>query len=157
MNAEKAPTFASINSNLLSFPELFNDDCVCTLRKDNFECVKEGETVVEGPQNHPDGMWDYNILVPLNDPLPPITEEEVNSAYNQRTKAELIIYQHAVLSASPVAALIKAINNKWLTSFPGMTVDNERRHLPKSIQISMGHLARVRKKCPIDKRNRTNR
>ena len=25
-------------------------------------------------------MWDYNILVPLNDPLPPITEEEVNVA-----------------------------------------------------------------------------
>ena len=25
-------------------------------------------------------MWDYNKLVPLNDPLPPITEEEVNVA-----------------------------------------------------------------------------
>ena len=54
MNAKKAPTFASINSNLLSFPELFDYDCVCTLRKDNFECVKEGETVEEGPQNHSD-------------------------------------------------------------------------------------------------------
>ena len=40
---------------------------------------------------------------------------------------------------------MKAINNKWLTSFPGMTVDNARRHLPKSIQTSMGNLARVRK------------
>ena len=30
-------------------------------------------------------------------------------------------------------------------SFPGMTVDNARRHLPKSIQTSMGHLKRVRK------------
>ena len=71
----------------MSFPELCDDGCVCTLRKDNFECVKEGETVVEGTRNHSDGMWDYNILVPLNDPLPPITEEEVNIAYNQRTKA----------------------------------------------------------------------
>ena len=70
---------------------------------------------------------------------------QVNSAYNQRTKAKLIIYQHAVLSAPPVATLIKAIINKWLTSFPGMTVDNERRHLQKSIQISMGNLERVRK------------
>ena len=62
------------------FPELCDDDCVYTLRKDNFECVKKGETVVEGPRNHSDVMWDYNILVPLNDPLPPITEEEVNVA-----------------------------------------------------------------------------
>ena len=85
MNAKKAPTFSSINSNLLSFPELCDDDCVCTLQKDNFECVKEGETVVEGPPNHSDGMWDYNILVPHIDLFPPITEEEVNSAYNQRT------------------------------------------------------------------------
>ena len=36
MNANKAPTFASINSNLMSFPELCDDGCVCTLRKDNF-------------------------------------------------------------------------------------------------------------------------
>ena len=40
--------------------------------------VKEGETVVEGPRKHYDGMWDYNILVPLNDPLPLITDKEVN-------------------------------------------------------------------------------
>ena len=80
MNAKKAPTFASINSNYLLLPELCDDDCLCNLRKDNFECVKEGEVVVEGPQNHSDGMWDYNILVPLNDPLPPITEKEVNVA-----------------------------------------------------------------------------
>ena len=33
MNAKKAPTFASIKSNLLSFPELCDDDCVCNLRK----------------------------------------------------------------------------------------------------------------------------
>ena len=30
-------------------------------------------------------------------------------------------------------------------SFPVMTVDNTRRHLPKSIQTSMVHLASVRK------------
>ena len=75
MNSKKAPTFASIKTNLLSFPELCDDDCVCTLRKDNFECIKEGETVVEGPRNNSYGMWDYNILVPLNDLLPPITEK----------------------------------------------------------------------------------
>ena len=70
---------------------------------------------------------------------------QVNSAYNQRTKAKLILYQHAVLSVPPVATLIMAINNKWLTSFPGMTVNNARRHLPKSIQTSMTHLAMIRK------------
>ena len=52
-----------------------------------------------------------------------LLHHQVNSAYNQLTKAELIIYQHAVLSAPPVATLIKAIKNKWLTLFPGMTVD----------------------------------
>ena len=64
---------------------------------------------------------------------------------------ELILYQHLVLSAPPIATLIKAINNKWLTSLPRMTVENSRRHLPKSIQTSMGHLARVRKNVRLTK------
>ena len=57
----------------------------------------------------------------------------------------MILYQNALLSAPLVATLIKAISNKWLTSSPVMTVDNARKHVPKSIQTSMGHLARVRK------------
>ena len=32
-----------------------------------------------------------------------------------------------------------------------MTVENARRHLPKSIQTSMGHLARVRKNVRLTK------
>ena len=99
------------------------------------------------------------LLITSIHPIPNIEDlnsseffhHQVNSAYNQRTEAELILYQHAVLSAPPVATLIKAIKKKWLTSFPGMTVDNARRHLPKSIQTPMGHLARVRKNVRLTK------
>ena len=53
-------------------------------------------------------------------------------------------FQHATLCAPTVKTLINAINKKWLTTFPCLTAQNVRRHLPKSIQTTMGHLHRVR-------------
>ena len=44
-----------------------------------------------------------------------------------------------------VTTLIRAINNNWLTSFPCLSADGIRKHLPKSIQTTMGHLHKVRK------------
>ena len=43
-----------------------------------------------------------------------------------------------------VSTLIRAINNNWLTSFPGLTADGIRKHLPKSIQTTMGYMHKVR-------------
>ena len=43
-----------------------------------------------------------------------------------------------------VATLIRAINKNRLTSFPGLTVDGIRKHLPKTIQTTIGHMHKVR-------------
>ena len=64
--------------------------------------------------------------------------------YQSRTAAEMTAFQHATLCAPTVKTLINAINNKWLTTFPCLTAQNVRRHLPKSIQTTMGHLHRMR-------------
>ena len=48
------------------------------------------------------------------------------------------------MGAPAVTTLIRAINNNWLTSFPGLTANGIRKHLPKSIQTTMGHMHKVR-------------
>ena len=58
--------------------------------------------------------------------------------------AHLQAFHHASLGAPVVTTLIRAINNNWLTSFPGLTADGIRKHLPKSIQTTMGHMHKVR-------------
>jgi hypothetical protein len=41
--------------------------------------------------------------------------------------------------------LCNAIDNDWLTSFPGLTSSAIRKHLPKSISTTMGHMHMIRK------------
>ena len=48
------------------------------------------------------------------------------------------------MGALVVTTFIHAININWLTSFPGLTADGIRKHLPKSIQTTMGHMHKVR-------------
>ena len=53
-------------------------------------------------------------------------------------------YLHACMGAPVVKTYINAIKNNWLTTFPGLTVEAVTRHLPKTIQTTMGHMHRVR-------------
>jgi hypothetical protein len=68
-----------------------------------------------------------------------------NSAYHQPTIAKLMAYLNATIGSLPVKILCNAIDNDWLTSFPGLTSSAIRNHLPKSISTTMGHMHMIRK------------
>ena len=53
-------------------------------------------------------------------------------------------YLHACMGAPVVKTYTNAIKNNWLTTFPGLTVEAIKQHLPKTIQTTMGHMHRVR-------------
>ena len=75
-----------------------------------------------------------------------------NSAYQQKSASQLQAWHHATLGAPVVTTLIKAIDKNWLTTFLGLSSNGIRKHLPKSIQTTMGHLHKVRKNLrPTDK------
>ena len=52
-------------------------------------------------------------------------------------------YIHACMNAPVIKTYINVIKKGWLTTFPGLMVEAVQRHLPKSIQTTMGHLHRV--------------
>jgi hypothetical protein len=55
-------------------------------------------------------------------------------------------YLNATIGSLPVKTLCcNAIDNDWLTSFPGLTSSAIRKHLPKSISTAMGHMYMIRK------------
>jgi hypothetical protein len=68
-----------------------------------------------------------------------------NSAYHQPTIAKLMAFLNATIRSLPVKTLCNAIDNDWLTSFPGLTSSAIRKHLPKSISTAMGHMHMIRK------------
>ena len=49
------------------------------------------------------------------------------------------------MGALPVKTYTNAIQKGWLITFPGLTAIAVRKHLPKLVQIAMGHLHMVRK------------
>jgi hypothetical protein len=55
------------------------------------------------------------------------------------------IHLNATIGSLPVKTLCNAIDNDWLTSFPGLTSSAIRKQLPKSISTTMGHMHMIRK------------
>ncbi len=133
-----AHVFPDMTRNLLSVPKLCDADCKCTFSKEKVEIIKENKTILQGPRDRTTNLWTVQIEHPQRVP------EMANSAYQQRTKSELQAYLHACLCAPTTATLINAIKKGWLSTFPGLTVEGVRKHLPKSIQTTMGHLHRYR-------------
>ena len=86
-----------------------------------------------------------NNTKPTKQPFVIQLKHTANSAYQQKSAAHLQAWHHATLGAPVVTTLILAINKNWLTSFPGLTTTEVRKHLPKSIQTQMGRLHIVRK------------
>ena len=160
--AKKVHVFQDIKKNLLSVPVLCDADCICTFAKTKFSVTKDNKSIMEGPRDKSTNLWNVSLptanatIPPVHNPLafmvseptPELTRPRVfpaaYSAYQQRSAAELQAYHHASLCAPTVATLINAIKNLRLTTFPGLTVDGVRRHLPKSIQTAMGHMHRHR-------------
>ena len=76
----------------------------------------------------------------------------VNIAYQQKSVSHLQIWHHATLRAPVIITLIRAINKIWLTSFPGLTATGVQKHLPKSIQTTMGHLHKSKEESSTNKK-----
>ena len=68
------------------------------------------------------------------------------NAYAMTSKAALIGYLHQCLFSPTKWTLVKAIENKQLTTWPGLTAAAVQNHLPKSSPATnKGHMKRQRK------------
>jgi len=99
---------------------------------------KDDKTIMTGPRDYATRLWTVPVEAYYNNKI----IHTANSAYTQKSAAELYAFLHACLGYPTVATLIDAIKNNRLSTFPGLTVEGVRRHLPKSIATSMGHLHR---------------
>ena len=66
------------------------------------------------------------------------------NTYTQRSAAELQAWHHGTLGSPPPATLIDTIKNDRLSTFPGLSVEGVRRHLPKALATPMGHMHKYR-------------
>ncbi|OEU17012.1 hypothetical protein FRACYDRAFT_239613 [Fragilariopsis cylindrus CCMP1102] len=159
MEAQKAHGFKEMERSLISVPVLCDADCTVVFKKKNVQVIKENKIIIEGPRDAETNLWlmplesnTTNTVKPIKRPFVIQLKHTANSAYQQKSASHLQAWHHATLGAPVVTTLIKAIDKNWLTSFPGLTSHGIRKHLPKSIQTTMGHLHKVRKNLqPTDK------
>jgi hypothetical protein len=60
------------------------------------------------------------------------------------TTAKTVAYAHATLFSPALSTLENALDNNFLTNFPGLTVDTLNRHTPTSISMDNGHMDQIR-------------
>ena len=149
--AKTAYHFDEMKQPLLSIPLLADDGCKIKLTKDNIVVVKDNKIILEGKRDKASTLWMIPIkhhkkkqLLAQYLPEVPIVHA-ANSAYHQPTIARLMAFLNATIGSLPVKTLCTAIDNDWLTSFPGLTSSAIRKHLPKSISTTMGHMHMIRK------------
>jgi hypothetical protein len=144
--AKTAYCFNEMKQPLLSIPLLADDGCKISLTADSIIVTKNNKTILKGNRDKLSTLWMIPIkhhkkkqLLAQQLPSVPVLHA-ANSAYHQPTIAKLMAFHNATIGSLPVKTLCNAIDNDWLTSFPGLTSQAIRKHLPKSISTTMGHL-----------------
>ena len=72
-------------------------------------------------------------------PFPNTTKLVARSVYESKTATHLQQYHHSIMGAFSVKTYLEAIKEGWLSSFPGLSVEAVKKHLPKSTQTVMGY------------------
>jgi hypothetical protein len=158
--AKVARVFEGITSaNLLSTGQLCDAGCTAIYTAKDVKFFKgnaSGECIMEGKRNPTNGLWDVKVdLVPtstnkqqnVNGIIQNKTTKTdlVNGIIRKKTtKTDLVKYHHISLGSPTSVALLNGIKKGFLTTFPGLTEELVKKHLPKSIDTAKGHLQQQR-------------
>ncbi|OEU09064.1 hypothetical protein FRACYDRAFT_248889 [Fragilariopsis cylindrus CCMP1102] len=128
--AQTAYPFNEMETPLLSIPVLADDGCSISLTKDNIVVTKDHKIILKGIRDKISTLWmipikHYKKVTLLAQQLPPVPMvHAVNSAYHPPTIAKLMAYLNATIGSLPIII---------------------RKHLPKSVSTTMGHMHMIRK------------
>jgi hypothetical protein len=149
-SAKKAHAFKEMDKALLSVPELVNADCTVNFNKRSVVIIDNDtqQVIIKGQRDPATRLWLVPIVqqqIQLQNKykfkiLTSAVPHTANSAYHQRTISKLIHFLHAIAGSPPVKTWCKAIDSNFFLTWPGLTSQAVRKHLPKSEATAMGHL-----------------
>ena len=76
----------------------------------------------------------------------------INNAYTQKTLRELVTYLHQAAFSPVPSTWIAAIDEGFFATWPGLTSDLVRKHLPKSVATAKGHMRKTKMNIRSTKR-----
>ena len=74
----------------------------------------------------------------------PMPEHACQNVYELPTTEKTVRYLHASLGFPTKATMLKAIRNKWLVGWPGLTIESVNTFFPESDETQKGHMKQQR-------------
>ena len=138
-------------TGLLSIGQLCDHGCTATfsrhrlvIRNSANDIILIGRRIPRGEEDYTNGMWLIQIDKTTRQPTVSIGHTANAVILAETTKADLAKLHHASLGFPAPSTLCDAIDRGFLSSFPGLTKQLVKKHLPKSIQTVKGHLDQER-------------
>jgi hypothetical protein len=122
--------------SLLSVGQICDSGCAMTSTATQVT-VKNGElTIFTGQRDKESGLW--RVPLETSIPLQIAPEHHAHNLYEQRFIQDTITYLHACCFSPMQDTWLKAIQNGNFSTWPSVTVENARKHLPKSDATAKG-------------------
>jgi hypothetical protein len=153
--ASKAHVFPGMaHHSLLSFGQLCDEGYIVTFKQDTVTIWNyESSKLVSDPRDVTTGLWRIN-LKQTNKHIP---DPIANNVYELRYTGSLVHYLHKALFSPTKSAMLQAVKDGHLITWPGLTEDTINKHLKLTPSTAMGHMnqrhqnIRSTSKAPIEK------
>jgi hypothetical protein len=151
-NAHVFPGMA--HHSLLSVGQLCDKGYIFTFRRDTVTiCNSDSAKLLSGPRDDTTGLWHINLKQTDNN----IPDTIANNVYELRNTGALVHYLHKALFSPTKAAMLRAVKDGHLITWPGLTEDAINKHLKMTRATAMGHMNQRRQnisstsKAPAEK------
>jgi hypothetical protein len=136
--ASKAHVFPGIaNQSLLPVGQLYDEGYIVTFKQDTVTiCDSKKTQIFSGPRYLNTGLWCINLRQTNNHKPQPIA----NNVYELRNTGALVHYLHKALFSPTKSAMLQAVKDGHLITWPGLTEDAINTHLKLTPATAMGHL-----------------
>jgi hypothetical protein len=131
--ASKALVFPGMASHsLLSVRQLFNDGYIVTFKHASVTiCDSKKSQILNGPRDLDTGLWRINLKQTNNHIPKPVA----NNVYELRNTGALVHYLHKTLFSPTKYALLQAVKDGHLITWPGLT-----RRYQQTFETHAGHV-----------------
>jgi hypothetical protein len=122
---------------LLSVGQLFDECYIVTFQQDTVTiCNSENSKMLSGPRDETTGLWRINVKQTNKHKPDPIA----NNVYALRNTGALVHYLHKYLFSPTKAAMLQAVKDGHLITWPGLTEDAINKHFKLTPATAMGHM-----------------
>lgn len=153
-----------LTTNLVSLGKLCDDGLIVVLTESKLAAYPAAAVTVkaatapavEGLRNATTRMWDIPLdggqprafIARVEDPLP-----MVNNIVAAQNMEQLAIWYHRALFSPRPSTFLKAISRGHFRTWPGLTEQLIKKHLPPSVHTAQGHMKKIRQGRQSTKRH----